>query len=64
MEQGVLIKYLQEDGYRSTQIHSKLIEHHGDKALSYSDGSDWVRQFRMGRDNVEDSRRNGKPPDF
>jgi hypothetical protein len=23
-----------------------------------------VRQFRIGRESVEDSRRNGKPPDF
>jgi hypothetical protein len=35
MEQRVLIKYLREDGHGSTQIHSKLIEQYGDKALSY-----------------------------
>jgi hypothetical protein len=37
MEQRVLIKYLREgrEGRRSTQIHSKLIEHYGDKTFFY-----------------------------
>jgi hypothetical protein len=47
MEQRVFIKYLPEEDHRLTQMHSKLVEHYGDKALSYPDASYWVRQFRM-----------------
>jgi hypothetical protein len=64
MEQRVLIIYLREESDGSTQIHSKLVDHHGDKTLSYPDVSDSVRQFRMRQEAVEDSRRSGRPPDF
>jgi hypothetical protein len=46
------------------QIHDKLVEHPGNKALSYLDVSHWVRQFLMRRESIEDSRRSGRPPDF
>jgi hypothetical protein len=64
MGQRVLIKYLWEEDDGPTQIHFKLIEHYGDKTLSYPDLRYWVLQFRMGRESVENSRRNGRPPDF
>jgi hypothetical protein len=64
MEQRVLIKYLREEGHGSTQIHSKLAEYYEDEAFSHPDVSDWMQQFRMGRESVEDSRRSGRPPDF
>jgi hypothetical protein len=35
MEHRVVIKYLREEGHGSTQIHSKLVEYYGDKALFY-----------------------------
>jgi hypothetical protein len=64
MKQRVFIKYLREEGHASTQIHSKSVEHYGDKALSYPDVSDWMRLFRMGREGIEDSRRSGSSPDL
>jgi hypothetical protein len=63
MEQRVLIKSLREEGHGSTQIQSKLVKHYG-AGLSYPDVSDWVQQFRMGRERVENSRRGGRLPDF
>jgi cytochrome c-type biogenesis protein CcmH/NrfF len=39
MEQRVVIKSLCEEGHGSAQIHSKLVEHYGDMALSYPDFS-------------------------
>jgi hypothetical protein len=48
LEQRALLKYVREEGQRSTQIHSKLAQQYEDKALSYSDVSYWVRQFGMG----------------
>jgi hypothetical protein len=41
-----------------------LVEHYGDKALSYLDVSDWVRQFHMRREGVEDWRRSRRLLDF
>jgi hypothetical protein len=35
MEQRVAIKYLREESHGPRQIHSKLVEHYGNKALSY-----------------------------
>jgi hypothetical protein len=64
MEPRVVIKYLREEGHGSTQVHSKLVEDYGDKALSYPDVSDSMQQFHMGQESVEDSRRSGRPPDF
>jgi hypothetical protein len=48
MEQRILIKSLREEGHGSTQIHSKLVEHFGDKVLSDPDVSYWVRSFEWG----------------
>jgi hypothetical protein len=39
VEQRVLIKSLRSEGHGSTQIYFKLIEHDGDKELSYPDVS-------------------------
>jgi hypothetical protein len=64
MEQRVLIKYLREEGHQSTQIHFKLIEYYGNKALSCPNVSDLMRQFRMWRESVEDSRWSERPSDF
>jgi hypothetical protein len=64
MEQRVLIKSLREEGHELTQIHSKLVEHYGDKALSYPYVSYWVLQFCEEQESIEDSRRSGRPSDF
>jgi hypothetical protein len=64
ISQKVLVQSLREEDHGSTQIHSTFVGHDGDKALSYPDFSDLVRQFCMGRESVEDSRRRERPPDF
>jgi hypothetical protein len=63
MEQRVLIENRREEGQGSTQIRARLVEQYGDKELSSPDVSHWVRQFRTGREGVEDSRCSGRPPD-
>jgi hypothetical protein len=35
MEQRALLKYVREESQASTQILSKLVEHYGDRSLSY-----------------------------
>jgi hypothetical protein len=45
MEQRVVIKSLREERHESTQIHSKFVEHYGDKALSYPILSDPIRSY-------------------
>jgi hypothetical protein len=64
MKERVLIKYLREKGDGSTQIHSKLVEHYGDNALSSPDVSYWIRKFRMRRESVEESKGSGTSLDF
>jgi hypothetical protein len=53
MEQRVLIKCLREEGHGSTQIHSKLVEHYGDKAVSYPGVSYWGGSFQWGEKTLK-----------
>jgi hypothetical protein len=62
MESRGLIKYHDEEGHRSAQIHSNLVELYGDKALSDPDVSYWVRELHIGRETDEDSRCSVRPP--
>jgi hypothetical protein len=64
MEQGVFIKLAFEDGLETLETHRKLVEHSGREALSYPSVTYWRREFRAGRQSVEDSPRTGRPPDF
>jgi hypothetical protein len=64
MEQRPLIKITRLKGLMSKEIHSKLLLLYGTEALSYLEVEYWRRQFSMGREYVEDTRRTGRPPDF
>ena len=64
MEQRVFIKIAFEDGLAALETHRKLVEHYGGEALSYPSVTYWRREFRMGRQDVEDSPKTGRPPDF
>jgi hypothetical protein len=64
MEQQLLIKITRLEGLTSKEIHSKLLLLYGTEALSDSEVGYWRRQFSMGREYVEDSRRTGRPPDY
>jgi hypothetical protein len=52
------------EGLTSMKSHSKLLLLYGTEVLSYLEVGYWRRQFSMGREYVEDSRKTGRPPDF
>jgi hypothetical protein len=63
MEQRLFIRIGHVDAPQCMQIHVKLFELYGRDALSYSEVCYWNRQFIMGREYVEDARRDVRPPD-
>jgi len=64
MEQRLYIKILREEHHKAKEIAEKLVQHFGTEALSYSEVCYWMREFARGREQVEDARRSGRPPDF
>jgi hypothetical protein len=56
MEQRLLVT-INQDVLQCKKIHFRLLELHGDDALSYSEVCSWSRQFLFGWENVENARK-------
>ena len=56
-----LIKYLLKKGVKSKQIHEKLVNTYGGHALHIPTVKSWVREFKRGRESLEDDDRGRRP---
>lgn len=61
-EYRAVIKYLHLKGMTSSEIHEDMVGTLAESAPSYATITRWVREFKRGRDSVEDDPRSGRPP--
>jgi transposase len=50
-----------KEGQSTTEIKKRLDNVYGDSASSYPTAKDWVKEFRLGRESVEDVQHEGRP---
>ena len=60
-EYGAVIKFLAKKGLNAIDIHEELVSVYGDDCCSRSTVERWTREFRMGRESLEDDDRSGRP---
>jgi histone-lysine N-methyltransferase SETMAR len=63
LEQRYVIKFLADEFVKTSVIIDRLREHYGDGAFSQSTVYRWVREAKLGRQNLSDIKSVGRPPD-
>jgi hypothetical protein len=53
IEQRYVIKFVAEEGDTGIQVHHRLMEHYGNRAMSRSEGYRWIRHIKGGRTDLE-----------
>ena len=61
VEYRAVIKFLSKEGLATAAIKQHLDGVYGEASPLYSTVKEWAKQFRLGRDNVEDEPREGQP---
>ena len=56
-----VIKYLHLKGMTASEIHDDMLRTLAESAPSYATVTCWIREFKHGRDSVEDDPRSGRP---
>ena len=56
-----VIKYLHLKGMTASEIHDDMLTTLAESAPSYATVTRWIREFKRGRDSVEDDPRSGQP---
>ena len=64
MEQRCVIHFLFLKNFKGKQIHVELMEVYGPNAYSYESVKYWVKQFKLGRTDVNDEDRTGRPQEL
>ena len=60
VEYRAVIKFLTKEGLAPAAIKQRLDGVYGE-ASSYSTVKEWAKQFRLGRESIEDELRQGRP---
>ena len=60
LEQRVAIKLCARLGETASETYGKIVKMHGDSALSRAQVFRWHKEFKEGRESVEDEARNGR----
>ncbi|XP_018577078.1 putative uncharacterized protein FLJ37770 [Anoplophora glabripennis] len=60
-EQRVAIKCCARLGETASETYAKIVKLHGDSALSRAQVFRWHKEFKEGRESVEDQARSGRP---
>lgn len=60
-EQRVAIKFCARLGETASETYAKIVKVHGDSALSRAQVFRWHKEFKEGRESVEDETRSGRP---
>jgi len=63
LEQRLVIKFLTKEGNGPKTICNQMSVVYGEHMLSYYQVKDWSKQFKWGRDSVEDNPRSDRPSD-
>ena len=61
VEYRAVIKFLTKEGLAPAAIKQSLDGVYGEVSPSYSTVKEWAKQFRLGRESVEDELRQGRP---
>ena len=61
VEYCAVIKFLSKEGLAPAAIKQRLDGVYGEASPSYSTVKEWAKQFRLGRECVEDEPREGRP---
>lgn len=61
LEYRAVIKFLTKEGKLPTEINERLQAVYGSNAPSFSTVKFWARQFKFGRESLEDDPRSGRP---
>jgi len=61
IEYRAVIKFLSKEGLAPAAIKQRLDGVYGKASPSYSTVKEWAKQFRLGRESVEDEPREGRP---
>ena len=61
VEYRAVIKFLTKEGLAPAAIKQRLDGVYGEASPSYSTVNEWAKQFRIGRESVEDELRQGRP---
>ena len=61
IEYHAVINFLSKKGLAPAAIKQRLDDVYGEASPSYSTVKEWAKQFRLGRDSVEDEPREGRP---
>ena len=63
VEHRAVIKFLTKEGKNAKEIHERMVAVYTDTAPSYATIARWNREFRHGRESLEDDPRPGRPSD-
>ena len=61
IEYRAVIKFLTKEGKNAKEIHDRLVAVYNDTAPSYATVTRWHKEFRHGRESLEDDPRVGRP---
>jgi len=61
LEQRSVIKFLSKEGKKPKEILEHMVAVYGESAPSYYKVKFWSKQFKWGRDSIEDDPHTGRP---
>lgn len=61
IEYRAVIKFFTKEGLKSTQIKNRLDGVYGERSPSFSCVKKWSKEFKFGRESLEDDPRSGRP---
>lgn len=61
LEYRAVIKFLTKEGQTPSQIHSRMVNVYGEESPSLATVKNWAKEFKWGRESLEDDPRTGRP---
>ena len=64
LEQGAVVRFLQAEGVKTTEIYSRTKAQYGCNCLSKSSCYKWAKAFKEGQVEIQDEECSGRPRDI
>jgi hypothetical protein len=61
LEQRSVIKFISKEGKKPKEILERMVAVYGESAPSYYEVKFWSKQFKLGRESIEDDPHTGRP---